>query len=264
MKRYKFIFIVLVYKNTEDLRDFFKSIHSSENHVIVVNSFYDKKSQEEFENIAKENNADFLNVENKGYGSGNNAGIEYAINHYKFDFLVVSNADISIENIDENLESENIIAPKIVTKDGKNQNPHTPYYFRWLDNLKYLGFSNNNKKIVYLSIAVNKLFRLFFLLCSKLGFASSIYAAHGAFIIIPEVVIKKLHPIFDENMFLFVEEDVLGYKARQNNIQIKYMPSILIKHKEDGSVSEISDKVYDYIRKSYLHYYKTYVHNVRH
>ena len=34
-----------------------------------------------------------------GYGAGNNRGVEYAFNNYNFDYIVISNADIIIEDL---------------------------------------------------------------------------------------------------------------------------------------------------------------------
>lgn len=46
--KYDFIFIVLVYRNTKDLKDFFDSYNLANSKVIVVNSFYDKESESDF------------------------------------------------------------------------------------------------------------------------------------------------------------------------------------------------------------------------
>lgn len=95
---YDFIFVVLVYRNTSDLVDFFASLKLERTRVIVVNSFYDKESELQFKQIAESNHADFLSVPNKGYGAGNNRGVEYALKHYDFKYLVISNADVEIKN----------------------------------------------------------------------------------------------------------------------------------------------------------------------
>lgn len=86
--KYDFVFVVLVYRNTRDLKDFFSSLLLSAVKVIVVNSFYDKESECEFKNIAEANNADFLSVPNKRYGTGNNRGVDYALTHYDFKSIV--------------------------------------------------------------------------------------------------------------------------------------------------------------------------------
>ena len=90
---YDFIFVVLVYRNTSDLIDFFASLKLERTKVIVVNSFYDEESEKQFKQISEINHADFLSVPNKGYGAGNNRGVEYALKHYDFKYLVISNAD---------------------------------------------------------------------------------------------------------------------------------------------------------------------------
>ena len=101
--KYDIVFVVLVYRNTDDLKDFFLHNHIKNSHVIVVNSYYDDVSEGDFRKIAEDNGASFISVPNKGYGAGNNRGIEYALEHFNFDFLVISNADIQISKFDFNL-----------------------------------------------------------------------------------------------------------------------------------------------------------------
>ena len=85
---YDIVFVVLVYRNTDDLKDFFLHNHIKNSHTIVVNSYYDDKSEGFFSKIAEENGASFISVPNKGYGAGNNRGVEYALEHFDFEFLV--------------------------------------------------------------------------------------------------------------------------------------------------------------------------------
>ena len=94
---YDFIFVVLVYRNTSDLIDYFASLKLERTRVIVVNSFYDEESELKFKQIAESNHADFLSVPNNGYGTGNNRGVKYALDHYDFKYLVISNADVEIK-----------------------------------------------------------------------------------------------------------------------------------------------------------------------
>lgn len=68
--KYRVVFVVLVYRNTQDLRDFFKYIDIKDSHTIVVNSYYDEQTVIEFKKIALKAEADFISVPNKGYGAG--------------------------------------------------------------------------------------------------------------------------------------------------------------------------------------------------
>lgn len=124
MHKYDFVFVVLVYRNTNDLKDFFYHFCIENSKVIVVNSYYDDDSEKEFNQIADRYSADFISVPNKGYGAGNNVGVKWAIDHYQFDNIVISNADIIIEKMSaSDIDPRYINAPDIKNKKGKQQNP---------------------------------------------------------------------------------------------------------------------------------------------
>lgn len=159
MKNYDFIFVVLVYRNTADLKDFFTNLSVQNSKTIVVNSFYDQDTEVEFNSISKLYNADFLSVPNKGYGAGNNIGIKHALDNYDFKYLVISNADIIVKDLSlENVKECVINAPNIINRSGRMQNPMQPYESALSDWVKYNCFK---KKIgmlpIYMCIAINKL-----------------------------------------------------------------------------------------------------------
>ena len=254
-----FVFVVLVYRNTQDLKDFFESLTTPNNKVIVVNSFYDEESEKEFRRIAEANNADFLSVPNKGYGAGNNRGIEYALAHYDFKYLIISNADIIIRHLDVaslNSSAKAIWAPSIHTLSGKQQNPHMPFHCSLIDKLKYYYFKKNNWNVIMFFCALNKLFRLSFLGLIRFFNSNKIYSAHGSFVIIPKRVLEKLVPLYDENVFLFTEEENLAMNAKSHSIATYFIPKVKIQHKEDGSTSSISDKQRDITRESFITFYE--------
>lgn len=253
---YNFVFIILVYRNTRDLVDFFTSFNIPRSKIVIVNSFFDEISESEFKRIATEHNADFISVPNNGYGAGNNAGITYAIKKYNFKYLIISNADIEIIKLKiTNLNKNGITAPKIITKSGKRQNPHTPFYFKYIEDLKYKYFLKRSYSRIRAISAINKICRYLFLLLYKLKIKNRIYAAHGAFIIIPHYIVASLYPIFNENMFLYAEEDHLAKRALINQIPIYYNSKIQIYHKEDGSTGMEQLNIMELTRKSFITYY---------
>ncbi|MBQ0141204.1 MAG: glycosyltransferase family 2 protein [Prevotellaceae bacterium] len=239
--KYDFIFIVLVYRNTKDLQDFFASLMLPRSKVIVVNSFYDEESDKNFKLIAEGNNADYLSVPNKGYGAGNNRGIEYAISNYDFKYLVVSNADIEIGSMSaESLEnySSDIIAPDIVNLKGRHQNPHMPFAKSKLGYmLQYSVYKYNLPKLRIVFAILSRLNKSLFYLLNKFCGYNKVFAAHGAFFVLPKNVLLKLVPLYDENVFMYGEETHVGMLAAKNGITTRYLPSIKIRHKEDGSSS---------------------------
>lgn len=239
--KYDFIFIVLVYRNTTDLVDFFASFNLPKSKVIVVNSFYDNESELVFKRISQTNDADFLSVPNKGYGAGNNRGIDYALNNYDFRYLVISNADIEIKDmsIDKLACFPNeIIAPDIVNLKGRHQNPHMPFpRYKWDYKLQYSLYKHNLPRMRIIYSILSRLNKTFFYLLNKFFNYDIIYAAHGSFFIMPFSVIKQLHPIYDENVFMYGEETHVGMLTEKYCIRTRYVPDIKVFHKEDGSSS---------------------------
>jgi len=251
---YDFVFVVLVYRNTIDLEDFFQSFKISNSKVVVVNSYYDEESKATFESIALKNDAVFLNVENKGYGYGNNRGCEYALKHFDFKYLVISNADIEIKKLDLSQLSDNhITAPEIVTLKNKQQNPYMPYYPPFYERVKYFLLKRKSKLEIFCWI-YSRLIREFYLMFHKRGY---VFSAHGAFFITPKKIVEKLFPFYNEKMFLFIEEEHLAMKARENGVKFYYDSSIKIKHKEDGSVSFLKGGENEILRQSYLEFFET-------
>jgi GT2 family glycosyltransferase len=238
MKKKKMIFVVLVYKNYDDFLDFYKSIKLAHRDfkVIIVNSFFNDKTKIYGENIAKETNSDFINVENKGYGYGNNIGIEFALKNYEFDFLVISNPDIEVIKLNTELISkEGITGPIIKNKKNQNQNPHyykknrLPFYFM----KRYAVLEKNIYLKLYL--ITNKIFRKLNYIEYKFKMNKQVFALHGSFFIFPYNVLQKMNPLFDENIFLYTEENHVGELASSIGIDMIYNTKLEVFHKEDGS-----------------------------
>lgn len=256
MKKYKYIFIVLVYKNTADLIDFFAHLDIEESHVLVVNSYYDDATEEQFKKIAAENNADFLSVENRGYGFGNNCGIEYALNNYDFDFLIISNADITVRKLNPaTISKTKVTAPKILTLRGKNQNPSSPFSpSKLLDNLLLKTYEGNHNKLIWAFWTYSRFTKILYYCIS--GIRKKVFSPHGAFIIIPKHILSTCIPLFNEKMFLFNEESHLGRLLKKNGFEVEYNPEIVIDHKEDGSVSLLNASIFNLQKESFLELYK--------
>lgn len=263
----KYIFIILVYKNTKDLEECIKSIKEKVNsfEIIVVNAFYDIITEQEIKEVAERNNCVFINIENKGYSYGNNVGIKYAIENYDFEYIVVSNPDILIDKFDDTLLTKNfrygIVAPRITAASGNNQNPLAVLNNNISNYLEYIGFKKNLKILFLLGVGLNKILREsvigFYKLLKKRHY--KIFAAHGSFVLFSYAAVHKLYPVYDENLFLFAEEGVLAYKARVANIETCYFDDIRIMHKEDGSMRLSNLSIIDELKKSNIYFYEQYV-----
>lgn len=237
-KKFKYIFVVLVYKNYDDFQDFYYSIQDKVDdcRVVIVNSEYSEDCTNYGKKMANDLDCDFISVKNKGYGFGNNCGIKFVSDNYIFDYLIISNPDIELKKFsDKEIEKykECIIGPKIITLSGKNQNP---YYFK----KNWISFSllrRYAKSSLYIYRIMYLLFNKFDKSLKKM-FSSGkeqVYALHGSFFICHKDAIKKLSPLYDERMFLYSEEVFLANKAEKESINMYYDSDIEIIHKEDGS-----------------------------
>lgn len=259
-KNFKVIFVALAFRNHEDLKTLLDTIgtqikqpHKS----IVVNSYYDDSTMEKIKKISLENDCDFVNVENKGYGYGNNVGIAYALENYTFDFLFVSNPDTVITSFPEVLATDTsaIIAPEIRTLSGKMQNPMLPSRCElsaWLINR---GFVRNNRILTAIGIGINKIVRSFFL-TTRSQQKAKIYQPHGSFIGFGDKALRRLKPpVFDEQIFLFAEEGLLAWRALKEGVNVFYEPQIKITHKQDGSMSFL-ESTNELLKQSNIYVYE--------
>ena len=270
-QEYDLVFVVLTYRNTKDLSDFIRytqKVMKSNYKIIVVNSYFDDTTYNEFEKIAKNNGCDFINVENKGYGYGNNQGIEFAKEKYKFRYLIISNPDIEIQQFElEGLEEqeEYILAPTIKTLTGKDQNPYYYSKIELIEWLKYYSYKKNGRAIAYIGIIINKIYRELRLFIDRVLKTKKrrIYASHGSFVIFGKNALCKLGRVYDERMFLFSEENHLARLAFEKNVKTFMIPSIKVLHKEDGSVSLESENLFKYERESFITYYENWKKNHR-
>lgn len=260
---YKYVFVVLTYRKAEDLYDFDKSAKEifSDYHIIVVNSYFDDKTEERIRNIAEDISGTFFSVENKGYGAGNNAGIEFAMKNCSFEYLIVANADLVFRSFDDkNLPKKNaIIGPALTTIKGKAQNPYWDKERNGIEKIIYKGHKKKSRICMYWGQGVNRLFReLFLKKSSHSEFPVKVYAVHGACVIFTKDAIARLFPVYDTNMFLFYEEAYLAKKASRSGIEVVYYPLLDVLHKEDGSTKGLNLDLSEYATNSYLYYYENF------
>lgn len=238
--KYRYVFVVLVYKNIEVLRDFFKSLKVKNRHVIVVNSYYDDASLKECKEVAELNNADFIPIENKGFGYGNNVGAKYAIEHYEYEYLILSNSDIHVLDfkfMDDLKDFSGVLAPKIQRLTGKMQNPNIPWRIDWLFWLLKKAYDNDSRFLLIFPHILTRLSREFFKIYRSIVRRDfyKIYSCHGSFIIFTKEAVEKLYPFFNDKMFLYNEELYLAENCRMKGVPVYYCPKIDVLHLEGAS-----------------------------
>jgi len=266
-KFYDCVFCAVTYRNTEDIKGLLKSLRSAFTggtyKVIIVDNFYSEEVTEEISAIAKKWDCDFIPSQNSGYGAGNNRGIEFAYKNYSFKYFAVINPDIEVKEFDFSLIADKsfAVAPEIITSGGKWQNPMYVKRNKLGGKLIYKGLKKGSKLLFYLGIALGKPSRVFHRMAFRLSKKPfhKIYEAHGSFVLLPYTAINRIKGgIYDENMFLFSEEDVLAAKLKLLGVDTYYTPKISALHKQDGSMQFRSD-LNEQLAKSYIYAYENYI-----
>jgi len=200
---------------------------------------------------------------NGGYSYGNNFGVKYLEEKGEiYDYIIISNADIDIKKDAiyeclQVLESDSniaIVAPKMLNKNGEH-------------------IRRSSWKIRTFSLDVvhsTRLLELIFYKKFKSGEYSKedyeqdlleVEAISGAFFVIRYDIFKQVG-MFDENVFLFYEEDILAQKIRKLNKKIVSVNTVNFIHYESqtiGKVLSFHNKLQQ-MYKSKIYYQEKYNH----
>lgn len=223
--------------------------------LIIVNNEVSKNETNKTMELCNDLELDFINTTNNGYSSGNNIGIDYVINKYNYEFLIVSNPDIRVLELDNYSLDEQyfdkIIGPSIANLRDKQQNPFYFREYKLLETMNYHAFKKDQKWLLLLALLFNKIFRLF----KNKKIEKEVYALHGSFLIFGKYALTKLYPVFDPKYFLFCEENDLAKRASELNIKMIYKPSIKVQHIQDVSMKFLYNKN-EVLKKSFIYYYE--------
>ena len=260
--KYNFVFVVLIYRNYVDLEELISSIKDKVKSYkcVVVDAFYDRPTSDAIKKICDQCDADYIEIENKGYSYGNNVGIKYALDNYDFDYVVVSNPDILVKKLPFDIVSlykDSVIGPKVINVRGKNQNPMYYSFSKYANKKIYKGLKENKKVVFYHGVLLNKFRKNVRSLFTFFKKRQKVFQLHGSFIIFPRSVVSKIFPVFDENMFLFGEESYLAIVLKGAGIDSIYDKRLYVKHKEDGSMSFRND-INVFLRESNIYVYEKY------
>lgn len=265
-KNVDFVFITLVYRNFEDLYTFCDSLKRNvidSYEVVVVDAFYDEKTSAKISECSNKLKCYYIRTNNEGYGQGNNCGLNFVQKMFEYKYVFICNPDTILKsNLSYSMFEKNdmCVAPKIISRTGKSQNPYWVCENRISEFLIYKGYQNNNKFLLYLGIGINKIIRELFSIYSDFSKKNkfSIYACHGSFLAINKRFLEESNFRYDKKMFLFYEEAYLAKKIKDNKQKLYYYKNIVVNHNEDGSMNLANIKEYPYLKKSYLHYYEQY------
>ena len=241
------------YETTKRLLDNVKDYKVLKEIVVVDNKSTDN-SLEELRKLKNKKITIVDSGENKGYSYALNVGCKYLIDKYKSLNIVISNSDIIIESeldikdLNSYISTKNVIVgPTIIQGNDLNRGFKIPS--PWQDikqNIVFFGKRVLAKELSYPDNYYHK-------------DISKVDTVSGCFFMISSKHLEDMG-YFDENVFLYYEENIMGIKTKKlgkniivcNNVDVIHDHSVSI----DKSLKRI--KKYDILKTSQEYFEKTY------
>lgn len=241
------------YETTKRLLDNVKDYKVLKEIVVVDNKSTDN-SLEELRKLKNKKITIIDSGENKGYSYALNVGCKYLIDKYKSLNIVISNSDIIIESeldikdLNSYISTKNVIVgPTIIQGNDLNRGFKIPT--PWQDikqNIVFFGKRVLAKELSYPDNYYHK-------------DISKVDTVSGCFFMISSKHLEDMG-YFDENVFLYYEENIMGIKTKKlgkniivcNNVDVIHDHSVSI----DKSLKRI--KKYDILKTSQEYFEKKY------
>lgn len=256
--------IIVSYNDVDNANRFVKEIteYGIVNRIVVVDN--QSTTIGAFETL-KKLESDKVKIlqsdKNGGYDYGNNFGIRYLQSQKEeYDYIIISNPDIQIEEksikhcldiLEKNINVA-VCAPRMFNKEDKPIR-RSSWKIRtfWLDVVHNTRFL----ELLFYKVLRNGEY-------SEEEYKNEVLkveAISGAFFIIRYNILKEIG-LFDENVFLFYEEDILAQKLKAKGYETVSLNSEKFIHFESQTIG----KTLSYYKKmkqmyiSKMYYHKTY------
>ena len=257
MKKRPLVFIIINYndyKTTErlllNIKDY-KSIH----HIIVVDNHSTDQSYTYLKKYESKHITVYKTKENKGFSYGMNEGAKIALKLYKKCDLVFSNSDIILSS-NENLEElQKVLSNKeigvlgpVICQDhelSRGWKIPLPKKTIWT-NLPIVGRKFSKKYTVYSEEHYK----------TDISFVD---AVSGCFFLIKSEVLEQVG-FFDENVFLYYEENILATKLKSTNYKIAVYNKVVIIHDHAVTINKNMNmiKKFKTLKKSQYYFEEKY------
>ena len=263
----KVAIIIVNYNDVDDTVKYVNTIRNYDilNRIMIVDNNSTNPDVEGKLEALVDDKVKFVKAEkNGGYNYGNNYGIKYLDSiGEKYDYIVISNPDIKVseEAINHSIEvlkSDDkiaVIAPRMYNKDDL---PIRRSSWRERTIKRDIVHSTRLLEALFCNVLFNGEY-------SDEEYEKNeileVEAISGSFFIIKDEVLRKIG-LFDENVFLFYEEDILSRKIKELGMKIVSLNSEKFIHYESQTIG----KTFTYFKKmnqmfiSKMYYHKTYNH----
>lgn len=249
-------FVIVNYNDYKTTYNIIQNIESYEciSEIVIVDNASTDTSYEELLKLQNDKIRVLKNQSNKGYGSGINLGSKYLIDKYKKCNIIISNPDIVIENEEVILKLVEtlsldvaVVAPLIKEHVGMNRGWKQPTPI--IDILSNLPIIHKKIKEKYL-------------LYNDDDYQNKIVDADivsGCFFLIRSDALKQID-FFDENVFLYYEENILSSKLKKQGLRTVINTEVEVFHNHSVTIDKNINKInkYKILKKSQMYFEKNY------
>lgn len=235
----KLSLVILNYNSAEDTLSCVNQLESfgSNFHIIVVDNNSSDNSFTVLSESLKTSNAVLLQTGvNGGYSFGNNFGIKYALNNYDSELVGILNPDVFIPNLTviermvqclNDYEECGLVGSKVLDSNGVYKDSNTawdlPNNFNVFSD-HFIPKYTSNRKFNYKKITDTVV---------------SVDCIAGCFFITKASSFKQIG-LFDENVFLYNEENIVGIKLKKNNLKEYLLTDTYYYHNHKATRKNIS------------------------
>lgn len=264
--------VILNYKDYESTLQQVERVkaYQSLDHIIVVDNYSPNESYKKLKE-ACDGTWDLIQTDhNGGYGFGNNTGIRFLTQRYAVDIIGIANPDVFFsEDLVRKLVIDFTEHPEyaVITGIEKEENGRVSWGGFWKDNA-WIKLHNSGAKGIFLFLGTKLKQRLM----SEASYIDSMLQKHDGLFSVDNVVGSLFFARaedflaaggFDENIFLYKEEDVLSQEIRKLNKKIGIDPTVSFVHVGNVSIGQSFDwkgkrKLQD---QSDLYFFRKYVTN---
>ncbi|MFT9487167.1 MAG: glycosyltransferase [Tepidibacillus sp.] len=270
----KFVFIAVNYNSFNFTKEYIHSINKitiDKNDKVEIIIVDNQSELDDFESLKAycktiDNVRIVRSNRNLGYFKGLNQGI-IDVNKDNHTMLIIGNNDLTFDKeFIQNLKKIDygndvlVIAPNIITKEGRQQNPHVIDRVPTIEKIKARVYFTNyyvGQAFRFINQSLRRLINKPVVLKNTYG-QMKIKRGIGACYVLTPNFFNHFDKL-DDRVFMWGEEALLSNQVESVNGYTLYDPTIKITHHESASVSSIQSKQKYYMVKESYKIYRKYL-----
>lgn len=229
--------LILNYNDADSVLTLYNEVKNIKvvRYIVIVDNNSTDNSIKAFNSIIDKKNIVISSKKNGGYGSGNNIGIRYLAKEKKSKYILLCNPDVLISEM-------TIIELERFLENNPNYALAAPFMIDYEKQKQYntaFKIPTLYEYILSLELCISKFFKPFYYkkILDVKSDCKDVGAVSGAlFMFNVDKMVK--YGMYDENIFLYCEEVVIGIKMKHAGLKIALLPHLYFIHNHSVSINK--------------------------